>query len=133
MLVIPSLNSPFISPYCTVDKKYRYCPCFPALYRAYRDSPDVKRPEELPSKKRDAYLLEQVRLMAFLLVLERHPAIAHARDIGLRILQPERRRRVALPLCACNAISPTRILLPLCCILSVLFFFFHILKGAPVG
>lgn len=83
--IIPSLNSPFISPYLYRGQTRRYSPCFPALYRAYCDFPGIKRPGELPSEKRDAYLLGQVRLMEFLLTLERHPAMVHAREIGLHV------------------------------------------------
>ena len=83
--IMPAWNSPFISPYLYRGQTARYSPCFPALYRPYLEFPHAKRPSQLPENMRDAYLLAQVRFMEFVSVLEQHPAMAHAREIGLHV------------------------------------------------
>lgn len=80
--IMPSLNSPFTSPYLYRGQTRRYSPCLPALYRGF---PLARHPQDLPSKSRDAYLLAQVRIAEFLSVLDHHPAMGFAREIGLHL------------------------------------------------
>jgi hypothetical protein len=80
--IMPSLNSPFASPYLYRGQRKRHSPCFPTLYRGFEA---VKNPQELPPQRRDAYLLAQVRVSEFLCLLEQHPAVGYAREIGLHL------------------------------------------------
>lgn len=92
--IMASLNSPFISPFLYRGQTRRYSPCFPTLYR---DFPVANNPRELPPVKRDAYLLAQVRLLEFLSVLNQHPAIELAREIGLHLNQTAIAQHYGIP------------------------------------
>jgi len=85
--IMPSLNSLFISPYLYRGQTERHSPCLPKLYRRVRDLPLASHPQQLFEKERDFYLLQQVRLQEFFLVLEQHPAVEFTRKIGLHLSQ----------------------------------------------
>ena len=80
--IMPSLNSSFTSQYLYRGQTRRYQPCLPALYRGF---PLVKHPRELREEHRDFYLLNQIRREEFFSVLQHHPAVGLAREIGLHL------------------------------------------------
>jgi len=80
--IMPSLNSPFASPYLYRGQSQRYQPCLPAVYRGF---PLVRNPQELPSEGRDYFLLSEVRRQEFYGVLNQHAASRFAKEIGLHL------------------------------------------------
>ncbi len=86
--IMPSLNSPFTSPYLYRGQTKRHSRCLPSLYRELtRDVELVTHPQKLSPKRRDGYLLSQIRIAEFLSLLDQHPAIGFAREIGLHLSQ----------------------------------------------
>jgi len=59
-----------------------YSPCYP---KAYRGFPLVKRPRELSTKYRTKFLASQVKTLWFISLLEKHPAVHHARRLNIKM------------------------------------------------
>lgn len=59
-----------------------YSPCWP---RAYRRFPLVKRPRELSVKHRISFLASQIKTLWFISLLQKHPAVYHARRLKIQM------------------------------------------------
>jgi hypothetical protein len=59
-----------------------YSPCCPRIYRGF---PLVKRPRKLSAKYRTRFIAFQIKTMWFISLLREHPAVHHARRLGIRI------------------------------------------------
>ena len=80
--LVPSLASPFWSPFLYRGQVQRHYPCIPGVFRSLQV---VRHPQKLTPRKRAQCFLARVQLEEFLLALRDHPAVAYARDIGLKM------------------------------------------------
>ena len=80
--LIPSIASPFSSPYLYRGQVKRWQPCLPGVFR---DLEQVDHPQKLPLLQRARCLADRIRLEEFILALNMHPACGFSREIGLRI------------------------------------------------
>lgn len=78
--IVPSLASPFWSPFLYRGQMHRHSPCIPGVFRGLQF---VDHPQKLTRLERAKCFLARVRLEEFLLALADHPAVAYAREIGL--------------------------------------------------
>jgi|GEM_PF-3135189 len=83
--IVPSLASPFWSPFLYRGQVHRHSPCIPGVFRGLQF---VDHPQKLTGVERAKCFLARLRLEEFLLALAGHPAITYGREIGLR-LSPE--------------------------------------------
>lgn len=80
--LIPSITSPFASPYLYRGQVTRYSPCLPSVFRGLAPG---DHPLKLPPGDRARLLIDRVRVEEFALALDAHPASSYAREIGLRL------------------------------------------------
>jgi hypothetical protein len=83
--IMPSWSAPFASPYLYRGQWKRIQPCVPSVYRYDGRRALAKHPQLLEPSARDLFLLRQCWLAEFKEVLETHPAVAHAKTIGLHL------------------------------------------------
>lgn len=79
---LPSLASPFWSSFLYRGQVKRHPRCIPSVFRGLQF---VDHPQKLTRRERAQCFLERVRLEEFLLALADHPAVAYAREIGLKM------------------------------------------------
>lgn len=80
--LVPSLASPFWSPFLYRGQAQRHSPCIPGVFRGLQF---VDHPQKLTRRERARCFLARIQLEEFLLALGDHPAVAYARDIGLKM------------------------------------------------
>ena len=80
--LVPSLASPFWSPFLYRGQTQRHSRCIPGVFRGLQF---VDHPRKLTRRERAQCFLARVQLEEFLLALGDHPAVAYARDIGLKV------------------------------------------------
>lgn len=80
--LVPSLASPFWSPFLYRGQWQRWPRCIPAVFRGLQF---VDHPQKLLRRERARCFLARVQLEEFLLALADHPAVPYARNIGLKM------------------------------------------------
>jgi len=80
--LVPSLASPFWSPFLYRGQTHRHPRCIPGVFRGLQF---VDHPRKLTRRERARCFLARVQLEEFLLALGDHPAVAYARDVGLKV------------------------------------------------
>lgn len=85
-ILIPSITSPFASPFLYRGQTARYRPCLPSVFRGV----SVNRCASsgwagLSLAERVRLIVERVRLDEFASALFEHPASGYAREIGLKL------------------------------------------------
>jgi len=80
--LVPSLASPFWSPFLYRGQCRRWPRCIPAVFRGLQF---VDHPQKLTRWERARCFLARVQLEEFLLALADHPAVPYAREIGLKM------------------------------------------------
>lgn len=80
--LVPSLASPFWSPFLYRGQVQRHSPCVPGVFRSLQF---VDHPQKLTPGERARCFLARVQLEEFLLALRDHPAVAYAHDIRLKM------------------------------------------------
>lgn len=80
--LIPSVTSPFSSPFLYRGQTRRYTPCLPGAFRGFFGVRDFRG---LSPAQRARCFIDRVRLEEFVVALSFHPARDYAREIGLRL------------------------------------------------
>jgi hypothetical protein len=78
--LVPSLSSPFWSPYLYRGQMDHHSPCLPSAFRGITPS---RSPRDATPLERSTLLLRRVRLEEFITALADHPASAFAESIRL--------------------------------------------------
>lgn len=84
--LIPSIASPFASPYLYRGQVARYQPCLPSVFRGLTAcGRRAWHPDWLTVREKLGLIAHRARLEEFVRVIADHPASAYAREIGLKL------------------------------------------------